>query len=63
MAELKITIPDDKENSVLAAFADARGIEATLEAVKKELTDEIKDIVKRYEIKQVAQAIANIELT
>ena len=55
MAEMKITIPDDKVQLVLAAFAEMRGIQATPQAVKKEITDEIKDVVKRYKLQRLEQ--------
>jgi len=55
MAELKITIPDNKVQLVLDAFAEMRGVEATPQAVKKEITDEIKEVVKRYKLQRLAQ--------
>ena len=50
MAEIKITIPNDKVQLVLDAFAAARGIPATPTAVKQEFIDEIKAVVKRYKV-------------
>jgi len=55
MAELKITIPDDKVQLVLDAFANQRGIDATAQAVKKEFTDEIKLVVRTYKCYQLEQ--------
>lgn len=52
MAELKITIPNDKVQLVLEAFAFIRGIQATPQAVKKEIIDEIKYVVKQYKWKR-----------
>jgi len=63
MAELKITIPTGKVQLVLDAFADARGIPATAEAVKKEITDEIKSVVKSYQVKQASKTIASIDIS
>ena len=55
MAELKITIPDNKIQLVLDAFAEMRGIEATPQAIKKEIINEIKQTVKRYKIQRLMQ--------
>ena len=63
MAELKITIPDDKVQLVLEAFADIRGIDPTVEKVKKEITDEIKSVVKRYKLKLEAQSMEDVDVT
>jgi len=60
MAELKITIPDDKVQLVLDAFADARGIAATPAALKKEFVGEIKNVVNRYQLKQVSLPIVDV---
>ena len=53
MAQIVITIPDDKVQLVLDAFANVRGIPNTPSAVKKELTDEIKTVVKRYKLRRL----------
>ncbi|KKN21006.1 hypothetical protein LCGC14_0929770 [marine sediment metagenome] len=50
MAEIKITIPNDRVQLVLDAFASERGIAKTPAALKGELTDEIKSVVKRYKL-------------
>lgn len=55
MPEIKITIPDDKVQLVLDAFAEMRGINPTPQAVKKELTDEIKMVVKNYKLQRLAR--------
>lgn len=62
MAKITINIPDDKVQLVLEAFADSRGIDPTKAMVKKELTDEIKAVVKRYRLKQTAQTMSDVEV-
>lgn len=54
MAELRITIPNDKVQLVLDAFADRYGIEPTPQAVKQEIIGEIKTVVKQYKLKRLA---------
>ena len=54
MASITLTISDDKVQLVLDAFAAVRGISATATAVKKELVDEIKNVVKQYKLQRLA---------
>lgn len=55
MAQFTINIPDNKVQLVLDAFAGMRGIQPTATAVKKEITDEIKQVVKDYKIMRLRQ--------
>lgn len=48
MAELRITISDDKVQLVLDAFAWRTGIDPTPAAFKAEMIGQIKQVVKRY---------------
>ena len=53
MAELKVTIPDDKVQLVLAAYAYLLDIEPTPEAVKQVIINDIKGVVKRYKLRRL----------
>ena len=63
MVEIKISIPNDKVQLVLDSFAAERGIPKTADAVKEEFTDEIKAVVKRYQLKETEQSLSNINVT
>lgn len=63
MAELKITIPDGKEQLVLEAFADARGIAPTPTAFKKEFVDEIRAVTKRYQLKVLSGTVQDVDVS
>lgn len=53
MATLTITIPDDKLELVLTAFATRRGIEPTLPALRQEFAQEIRKTVRQWRQSQV----------
>tara|TARA_Y100000310_G_C20485226_1_gene716561 strand:+ start:740 stop:955 length:216 start_codon:yes stop_codon:yes gene_type:complete len=53
MGELKIIIPDDKIQLVADAFADIRGTKSTMEAVKQDITNDVKSVVKRHKLKRM----------
>lgn len=69
MAELVITIPDDKVQLILDSFHGMRGIDPTPQAFKAEVINEIKQTVRQYKARQllegheVSQADMECDLT
>ena len=62
MAQIIITIPDDKVTLVLDAFAGQRGIEPTSAAVKAELVREIKATVRAYQRDELLKGVPPIDV-
>jgi hypothetical protein len=60
--DLNITIPENKLSIIIAAFTAETGIEPTPSALKKEIINSIKRVVRTYMIKEAAEDIINIEL-
>jgi len=62
MAELNIAIPDNKVDLVLEAYAAIKGIEATSQAFKAEIINDIKHTVNKYQTQKLAKEIPIVEV-
>lgn len=65
MANLTITIPDDKVQEVLDAFdtmVEGRSTDTKVQWVKRDLINRIKNVVNRYRIEEARKNVDNSDI-